>query len=392
MTTAKVRKKLNPAPAQKPLWTRVLWWVAWLSSLSLLFVLLGGILAPFVFAFVLAWMLNPLCTRITSQLARIVSPPLCRALAALLLTLLLLALLVLLLSATLPALLYETLELVAAMPKIATTLQSKAQQFALVNPRVNLWVEQWQQLLQPAWESAKDLNPNLSQWHNLGKQVLRLLSQALQTLTQQTSSIVSLLSWFALVPFATFYFLKDWTQAMQACRKRIPRGEEHLLALFRRIDETLSALIRGQAAVLGTMALFYATLLSLVGLPYGFAIGIASGLLMLLPYVGTLLGAGIALIVAYAYSGFALPLLLTLLVFVVGQMLESYFLTPRWVGKRVGLHPLWVVFFVLAGGEIAGFTGILLALPVGATLRAVLVHIDERIAARNAARNSCRNS
>ena len=388
MTTTKIRKKFVPAPAQKPLWTRVLWWVAWLSSLSLLFVLLGGILAPFVFAFVLAWMLNPLCTRITSQLARIVSPPLCRALAALLLTLALLALLVLLLSATLPALLREMLELVASLPKIAATLQSKAQQLA----RVNLWVEQWQQLLQPAWESAKELNPNLSQWHNLGKQVLRLLSQALQTLTQQTSSIVSLLSWFALVPFATFYFLKDWTQAMQACRKRIPRGEEHLLALFRRIDETLSALIRGQAAVLGTMALFYATLLSLVGLPYGFAIGIASGLLMLLPYVGTLLGAGIALIVAYAYSGFALPLLLTLLVFVVGQMLESYFLTPRWVGKRVGLHPLWVVFFVLAGGELAGFTGILLALPVGATLRAVLVHIDERIATRNAARNAARNS
>ena len=384
MKMTKVRKKIVPAPDQKPLWTRVLWWVAWLSSLSLLFVLLGGILAPFVFAFVLAWMLNPLCTRITKQLARIVSPPLCRALAALLLTLLLLALLVLLLSATLPALLYETLELVAALPKIATTLQSKAQQL--------VWVKQWQQLLQPAWESAKELNPNFSQWHNLGKQALRLLSQALQTLTQQTSSIVSLLSWFALVPFATFYFLKDWTQAMQACRKRIPRGEEHLLALFRRIDETLSALIRGQAAVLGTMALFYATLLSLVGLPYGFAIGIASGLLMLLPYVGTLLGAGIALIVAYAYSGFALPLLLTLLVFVVGQMLESYFLTPRWVGKRVGLHPLWVIFFVLAGGEIAGFTGILLALPVGATLRAVLRHIDERIAARIATRIAARRS
>ena len=374
MTPKGERRRSPPsADAHKLRGMRALWWGAWLSSLILVLLLLGGILAPFVFAFVLAWMLNPLCARITKHMTKIAPPPLCRALAALLLTFALLALLVLLLYATLPALLRETLELVAALPNIATTLQSKAQQLA--------WVKQWQQLLLPAWESVRDLNPNilpnLSQWHSLAKQALSLLSQALWTLTQQTSSVVALLSWFALVPFATFYLLKDWTQAMQACRRRIPHAEEHLLALFRRIDETLSALIRGQAAVLGTMALFYATLLSLVGLPYGFAIGIAAGLLMLLPYVGTLLGAGIALIVAYAHTGFALPLLLTLLVFVAGQLLESYFLTPRWVGKRVGLHPLWVVFFVLAGGELAGFTGILLALPAGATLRAVLAHIDE---------------
>ncbi len=385
MTSKTARKRASSAADHKPrpLWARALWWVAWLSSLTLLLLLLGDILAPFAFAFVLAWMLNPLCGRITNRLASFAPPPLCRALTALLLTLALLALLVLLLSATLPALLRETLELIAALPTIATTLQNKAQHIAWVKP----WVKQWQQLLLPAWESARELNPNLlpniSQWHNLGRQALRLLSQALQTLGQQTSSIVALLSWFALVPFATFYFLKDWPQAMQACRKRIPRAEAHLLALFRRIDETLSALIRGQVAVLSTMALFYATLLSLVGLPYGFAIGIASGLLMVLPYVGTLLGTGIALVVAYVHSGFALPLLLTLLVFVSGQLLESYFLTPRWVGKRVGLHPLWVVFFVLAGGEIAGFTGILLALPVGATLRAVLAHIDEHTSVGN---------
>ncbi len=350
----------------------------------MLFLLLGNILAPFVFAFVLAWMLNPVCTRIAKHLARIVSPlspSLCRAFAALLLTFALIALLVLLLSATLPALLRETLELVAALPNIATTLQSKTQQLAEALP----WVKQWQQLLLPAWESAKDPNsnvlPNLSQWNsqwnNFAKQTLQLLSQTLLTLTQQTLSIVAIFSWFVLVPFATFYLLKDWTQAMQACRKRIPRAEEHLHALFRRIDETLSALLRGQAAVLGTMALFYATLLSLTGLPYGFAIGIAAGLLMVLPYVGTLLGAVTALIVAYVQGGFDLLFLLTLGIFVFGQMLESYFLTPRWVGKRVGLHPLWVVFFVLAGGELAGFTGILLALPAGATLRAVLAHIDE---------------
>ena len=360
---------------------RALWWTAWLSSLTLLCLLLGNMLAPFVFAFVLAWMLNPLCARITRHFSKIAAPSFARAIAALLLTLALLALLVLLLSATLPALLRETLELMAALPNIATTLQHKAQQLT--------WIHPWQQLLLSAWESVKELNPKLNgdlnldvlkalpPWSSLAQRALPLLSQALQTLTQQTSSIVAALSWFVLVPFATFYLLKDWTQVMQACRKRIPHSEEHLLALFRRIDETLSALLRGQAAVLGTMALFYATLLSLTGLPYGFAIGIAAGLAMVLPYVGTLLGAGIALIVAYAHAGFALPLLLTALVFVAGQLLESYFLTPRWIGKRVGLHPLWVVFFVLAGGEIAGFTGILLALPVGATIRAVVAHIDE---------------
>ena len=375
MTTKVDRRKSSATTADKPRWKRALWWGGWLSGLSLLFLLLGNILAPFIFAFVLAWMLNPLCTRITHNVTKIVPRALCRALVALLLTLVLLALLVLLLSATLPALLREALELIAALPNIVTTLQIKAQKLA--------WVKQWQQLLLPLWENAQNFNPNLSQWQNIAQQALRLLSQALQTLTQQTSSIVALLSWFALVPFATFYLLKDWPHVMQACCKRIPRAEKHLLALFRRIDKTLSALIRGQAAVLGTMALFYATLLSLIGLPYGFAIGITAGLLMLLPYVGTVLGAGVALIVAYAHAGFALPLLLTLLTFGAGQFLESYFLTPRWVGKRVGLHPLWVVFFVLAGGELAGFTGILLALPVGATLRAVLAHIDELASARN---------
>ncbi len=367
--------------------SRLLWWLGLLTAIVVACLLLGDIIAPFFTAFVLAWLLNPLCEKITKRLVLLFpssSPSIWRAVVALFLTLALLAVLLLLLLATLPFLLSEALELISAAPRIATNLQSRLEALAsnIISMTSDIyWLKEWQPILLPYWDSIRSSSSDLSQWQTIASQAFthgsRLFSQGLNILAKQTSSIFAVFSWFALVPFATFYLLKDWDDAVAAIRRRIPQREQHLLLLFSRIDETLSALLRGQVSVFSVMALFYGLLLTLIGLPHGFAVGIASGVAMVVPYIGSFLGATTALIIAYVHFGFSSIFFLTLSVYFFGQMLESYFLTPRLVGKSIGLHPLWIIFCILAGGSLAGFLGILLALPIGASVRAIIVHIDK---------------
>ncbi|MGE0755235.1 MAG: AI-2E family transporter, partial [Alphaproteobacteria bacterium] len=176
-------------------------------------------------------------------------------------------------------------------------------------------------------------------------------------------------SLFLITPIVAFYLLRDWDRLVDHIDNLLPR--KHAATIreqMRIIDRTLAGFLRGQFNVCLILGTYYAIGLTLVGLKFGLLIGLATGFLTIFPYVGLMLGMGIGLSVALFQFGDFMPVAMTLAVFVTGQIIEGYFITPKLVGDKVGLHPVWIIFGMLAGAALFGFVGILLAIPVTAVM------------------------
>ncbi len=188
--------------------------------------------------------------------------------------------------------------------------------------------------------------------------------------------LVSLLVNLALIPVVMFYLLRDWDAIVARIDDLLPRRwQPKVRVVAKQVDEVLAEFLRGQASVMVVLALYYAIALSLVGLSHAVAIGILTGLLVFIPYVGFGLGLTLGLVAALLqWAGW--PFFLAVAgVYAVGQLVENYLLVPWLVGDRIGLHPLAVIFALLAFGQLFGFAGVLLALPVSAALLVGLRHV-----------------
>jgi predicted PurR-regulated permease PerM len=182
-----------------------------------------------------------------------------------------------------------------------------------------------------------------------------------------------------LVPIVAFYLLRDWDRLIVRIEQLIPRRMlPTVTTLARESDEVLAAFIRGQLSVMAALAVIYTIGLAIVGVKLALLIGLLAGLVSFVPYLGFIIGilaAGIAVVVQ---THEFLPLVWVLLVFGIGQVLESMWLTPWLVGNSIGLHPVAVIFAVMAGGQLFGFAGVLLALPVAAVLAVLLRHATDQ--------------
>lgn len=201
-------------------------------------------------------------------------------------------------------------------------------------------------------------------------------------LGQLANSSLALVGWLAnlvLIPVVSFYLLRDWDIMVAHIRDLLPRRREGLVVqLTAECHEVIGAFLRGQLMVMVALAMVYSIGLSLIGLNLGLSIGVLAGLASLVPYMGFIVGIGVALLAALAQSGFDLFLLGgVVVVFSIGQLLEGMWLTPILVGDRIGLHPVAVIFAILAGGQLFGFAGVLLALPVAAVIMVLLRHVHD---------------
>ncbi len=208
-------------------------------------------------------------------------------------------------------------------------------------------------------EAARGYAGDVAAW--LGRLVSRLWSGGL--------AAVNLVSLVIVTPVVAFYLLRDWDRLMARVDGWLPRGAAPTIrAQAREIDRLISEYVRGVASVCLILAVFYGALLTLVGLDYGLVVGIFSGLISFIPFVGAILGLVISVALAlYQFSDW-IPVALVAGVFVAGQLLESNVITPRLVGERIGLHPVWVLFALFAGGVLFGFVGVLLAVPAAAAI------------------------
>jgi predicted PurR-regulated permease PerM len=199
--------------------------------------------------------------------------------------------------------------------------------------------------------------------------ILGWIGQAVGGVVIGGLALVNVLSLIIITPIVAFYLLRDWDQMVERIDAWLPRGQAAVIReQARLIDRTLAGWVRGQATVCLLLGAFYGIALSIVGLDFGLAVGLMAGLLSFVPFVGTITGFVAGLGIAFAQFSDWGPIVAVLAVFVVGQMIEGNFLTPKLVGDRVGLHPVWVMFALLAGGALFGFLGVLLALPVAAVI------------------------
>lgn len=189
-------------------------------------------------------------------------------------------------------------------------------------------------------------------------------------------AVVNIISLLVVTPVVAFYMLYDWDRMVSYVDRWLPRDHvDTIRELARQIDEALAGFVRGQGTVCIVLASFYATGLSLAGLNFGILIGIVSGLISFVPYVGSVTGfflAGSVALIQFMPDGDWLTIGIVLLVFIVGQFLEGNFLSPKLVGDRVGLHPVWLMFALFAFGLLLGFVGLLLAVPMAAAIGVLL--------------------
>lgn len=323
----------------------------------LLFYQLRPILSPFVIGALIAYLGDPLADRLETR-------GLGRGIAAGLVFLLIFAVVAIVLLFTVPVVAQQLDTLVRKLPPIFEWFTQTAL------PRAQEMLGLPQQGI-PALDLRQRFAEN---WQSVG----RILSAVGTYVSSSGVNFLVFLGNLVLIPIVAFYLLRDWDKLTPKALQLLPLGwQQTARKLARECDEVIGAFLRGQFLVMLSLVGIYATGLWLVGLELAFLIAVLAGLASVVPFLGTAIGVVAALIAGWVQFQEFSVLLWVGLVFAVGQALEAYLLTPRLVGDRIGLHPVAVIFAVLAGGQLAGFVGILLALPGAAMIMVLLRHLHQ---------------
>lgn len=331
---------------------RALTWVGFFAVFLIALSALREILFPFVAGFAIAYFLDPVCDRLErAGLSRTWSTA---AVTAVFFVLFILGL------ALLAPLLYaQVVQFLDNLPQYAAAIEGKA------TPLIDA-IRGYLESGETKLKVRQFLQANLG---DVARIVLRFLGNLVNGL-ELTFNLVSL---FVITPIVAFYMLRDWDIIVTKIDGWLPRDNAATIReQVRLVDETLSAFVRGQGTVCLLIGAFYGIGLTLVGLDFGLMLGLATGLISFVPYFGMLVGFVLGIALALAQFDSLIPVAMVAGVFIVGQVIEGNFVTPKLVGDRVNLHAVWIIFALLAGGALFGFVGVLLAIP-GAAIAGVLV-------------------
>lgn len=317
--------------------------VAWLALQ-----LFASVLAPFVAAAGIAYVLDPPTTRLTRL-------GLNRGIAALVMLLVLLAAVLLFVLLLYPLILQQIGLLLGRIPQYVQLLQRWAST-VIADLQANFGSD-------VVNDKLRDLVS--SQAGNM----LSVIASSLTSVTSAGFAIFNVLTLAVVTPVVSFYLLRDWPRVIGMVDSWLPRRyAEVIRAQAREVDRILSAWVRGQALCCLLLALYYALALTLAGLDLGLIVGMAAGLLSFIPYVGSITGGITALGLAMAQFPLWRGVIVVGCVLVIGQILEGYVIYPRFLGDRVELPAVWVIFALFAGGAAFGFLGVMLAVPIAATI------------------------
>lgn len=333
-----------------------LYWLAAAAALAWLLYLLDPVLTPFLAAAILAYICQPLVARASEW--RFMS----RTAATLLVMALLSGALATLLLIMLPLLRYEAGMLLAKLPELLDVVRQRL--LPLLEQYLGVTMQ---------WDAATFKELLSEHWQNAGK----VSASMLPWLSSSGSTLIALLMNLLLIPLVMFYLLRDWPQLLARVDAVIPRRwHDKTVEIAGEVDAVLAEFLRGQLSVMVLMSVFYAAALMLTGMQFALPIGIVSGMLVFVPYLGAIIGLLLATLVALTQFDSFTGVLLVWGIFAAGQMLEGMVVTPKLVGDRIGLHPLGVIFALLAFGQLFGFFGVLLALPISAMLLVGMRHLE----------------
>jgi predicted PurR-regulated permease PerM len=330
------------------------WLLAFFGALGLFFYLLNPILLPFILGILIAYLGDPLVDWLERHRLN-------RTVAVSVVFFLIAAIMITALLVFLPMLAKHVDLLIQKIPLVYKWLTQVATPW--IQQRLNVTA----QALPPLdWSSQLADN-----WQSLGKIVARTGKQ----ITGSGLSLLVGLANIALAPVVAFYLMRDWDILVKRALGIVPRAwQSQVSTMVVEADEVVGSFLRGQFIVMCALGVIYGTGLWLLGLELALLLGVIAGLASMVPYLGFLVGIVASGIAAYSQFQEWGVLLWVLLIFGVGQVIESMILTPVLVGDRIGLHPVAVIFALMAGGQLAGFVGVLIALPVAAVITVFMRH------------------
>ena len=312
------------------------------------FVLLfHGILTPFILGLIFGYLLDPM----TDRLEAIKVP---RGIAAFIVLSGFFIFLVLVFALLVPVLEAQFVRMATVLPDYIQTAKAQIKNVA-------------SDYLQPYFEANIFSSENLTEKY--GQRAIEWGTGVVKNLWTGGQALFSLISLLVITPVVAFYLLRDWDKMVAQIDSYLPaRNRDKIHSILHDIDQALSGFLRGQALVCLILGLFYAIGLTLVGLDFGLLIGLFIGLVSFVPYIGAIFGGILCIGLALLQFGSLTPVLIVAAIFAVGQFLEGNVLAPKFVGDNVNLHPVWILFALLAGGSLMGFTGMLIAVPVAAVI------------------------
>ena len=329
------------------------YWVAIAFGFGLFVWLLRDMLLPFVVGMGIAYLADPLADRLEKL-------KLSRSQATILITLSFLAVFIVVMLLVIPLIVRQTNDLLQELPDY---LERATEILNLLAANVVSAVET--QGVDMSGEGNKVAVKDYA------RDAVRFFAKLAGDLVRGGVALLNFFSLLVITPIVTFYLLLEWDRIVATISSWLPRTQaDEIREIARRIDRTLAGFLRGQGTVCLILIFYYAITLSLVGLKFGFVIGLLSGALSFIPFVGAIFGAiaSIGLAIVQFWPDQMISIAIVFGIYVFGQVMEGYVLTPKLVGDSIGLHPVWVMFGVLAGGVLFGFVGMLLALPVSAVV------------------------
>ncbi len=336
-------------------------WLIITAVFAFIIYLLLPVLTPFLIAAILAYICDPLVDRLC--LVGIGKFKLGRTFATVLVMAGIFGVITLLLLILIPLLQKESLLIAERLPSTINNIRANVEPWLQSKFGISFAIDgaQIQEIITKNWKTAGGL-----------------LGDVLIMAGNNGMALVGIVANVLLLPVVLFYLLRDWDGFVESIGQLIPRDwHDKSATVAREIDQVLSEFLRGQLSVMLAMSAFYAIGLWFAGLSMALPIGLIAGLLGFVPYLGFALGVVLALVVAaLQFTSFS-QVIPVLMVFGLGQVLECMILTPKLVGDRIGLHPVIVIFALLAGGQLFGFAGVLLALPVSAAIAVALRHTKD---------------
>ncbi|MDK3018095.1 AI-2E family transporter [Pseudodonghicola flavimaris] len=326
-----------------PVRDQLRYWGFALAVFALMLWFLGDVLLPFVLGGAIAYFIDPVADRLERW-------GLSRLAATAVITIVAVLLFILMLLLVIPTLIGQLLDLVQLMPQLFKDLRS------FVDTRFPTLLD------------------NQSQVHqalaSIGETLKSRGLELVQTVLGSAMSALNMVLLLVIVPVVSVYLLLDWDRMIAEIDLLLPRDHAPVIRqLAREIDKTLSSFVRGMGTVCLILGSYYALALMLVGLQFGLVVGAIAGLITFIPYLGALIGGALAIGLAlFQFWGDWLSIGLVAGIFVLGQVAEGNFLTPKLVGGSVGLHPVWLLLALSVFGALFGFVGMLVAVPVAAAL------------------------
>lgn len=304
---------------------------------------LGNVILPFIAGMAIAYFLDPVADRLEAMGLSRIAATVCITFVVLVLGTLMMLLL-------LPMLIEQMIALVKAAPDYYAQVHA-------------VLVDRFPSLLEEGSSIRRALQ-------SFGETIQGQSGSLANAVLASAFSIIDAMIFIVVAPVVAFYMLLDWDRMIAVIDSWLPRDHlEVLRELARKIDTVLAGFVRGQLTVCAILGTFYAVALMLVGLQFGLVVGLIAGLLTFIPYVGSVIGGILSIGLAlFQFWGTPEWIAAVAIIFVIGQTVEGNILTPKLVGSSVGLHPVWLMFALSAFGTMFGFTGMLVAVPVAATM------------------------